>query len=139
MVADKKLNERMAGTNNVYLMIEGDKPDAIKDPAVLKAMDELQTFITAQPNIGKVISISEFIKRMNQSMNADKPEFFRIPDQQATIAEYLLIYSMSGEPGDFDPYVDYDYKMANMVIFTHSDSTADLHLLWKDIQGFVAQ
>jgi predicted RND superfamily exporter protein len=80
MVADKKLNERMAGTNNVYLMIEGDKPDAIKDPAVLKAMDELQTFITAQPNIGKVISISEFIKRMNQSMNADKPEFFRIPD-----------------------------------------------------------
>jgi len=139
MVADQKLNERMAGTNNIYLMIEGDQADAIKDPAVLKAMDELQTFITAQPNIGKVISISEFIKRMNQSMNANKPEFFRIPDQQATIAEYLLLYSMSGEPGDFDPYVDYDYKMANMVIFTHSDSTADLHLLWKDIQGFVAQ
>ncbi|MFM7522852.1 MAG: efflux RND transporter permease subunit, partial [Betaproteobacteria bacterium] len=43
LVADRKLNERMAGTNNVYLMIECDKPDAIKDPAVLRAMDELQT------------------------------------------------------------------------------------------------
>ena len=46
---------------------------------------------------------------------ADKrndPAFFKIPDQQATIAEYLLLYSMSGEPGDFDPYVDYDYQLA---------------------------
>ena len=139
LVADRKLNERMAGTNNVYLMIEGDKPDAIKDPAVLKAMDELQTFVSNQPNIGKVISISEFIKRMNQSMNADKPEFFRIPEKQETIAEYLLLYSMSGEPGDFDPYVDYDYRLANMVIFSHSDSTVDLHILWNDIQNFVAK
>ncbi|MEY3264225.1 MAG: hypothetical protein RL717_1702 [Pseudomonadota bacterium] len=137
MVADKKLNERMAGTNNIYLLIEGDKPDAIKDPAVLRAMDELQTYLTTRPHIGKVISIAEFIKRMNQSMNADDPAFFRIPDKQATIAEYLLIYSMSGEPGDFDPYVDYDYRMANMVVFTHSDSTADLHALWSEIQIFV--
>ena len=86
-MADKKLNERMAGTNNIYLLIEGDKPDAIKDPAVLKAIDELQVYLTTRPNIGKVMSIAEFIKRMNQSMNADKPEFFKIPDKQATIAE----------------------------------------------------
>ena len=137
MVADNKLNERMAGTNNIYLLIEGDKADAIKDPAVLRAIDELQTYLTTRPHIGKVISIAEFIKRMNQSMNADKPEFFSIPEKQETIAEYLLLYSMSGEPGDFDPYVDYDYRMANMVVFTHSDSTADMHELWGEIQEFV--
>ncbi len=137
LVADKKLNERMAGTNNIYLLIEGDKPDAIKDPAVLKAIDELQVYLTTRPNIGKVMSIAEFIKRMNQSMNADKPEFFKIPDKQETIAEYLLLYSMSGEPGDFDPYVDYDYRLANMVVFTHSDSTADMHVLWGEVQAFV--
>ncbi len=137
LVADKKLNERMAGTNNIYLLIEGDKPDAIKDPAVLKAIDELQVYLTTRPNIGKVMSIAEFIKRMNQSMNSDKPEFFKIPDKQETIAEYLLLYSMSGEPGDFDPYVDYDYRLANMVVFTHSDSTADMHVLWSEIQAFV--
>lgn len=139
MVADRKLNERMAGTNNIYLMIEGDKVDAIKDPAVLRAMDELQLFVSQQPNIGKVISIAEFIKRMNQSMNADKPEFFSIPDKQTTIAEYLLLYTMSGEPGDFDPYVDYDYRMANMVVFTHSDSTADMKDLWIKIQQFTEE
>lgn len=137
--ADAKLNDRMAGTNNIYIMIEGDAPDAIKNPAVLRAMDELQGFIGQQPHIGKVISIAEFIKRMNQSMNGDDPAFNKIPDKQETIAEYLLLYSMSGEPGDFDPYVDYDYKLANMVIFTHSDSTADMLAMWAKVQAFAAE
>jgi uncharacterized protein len=137
--ADAKLNERMAGTNNIYLLIEGDKVDAIKDPAVLKAMDQLQEFVAKQPHIGKVISIAEFIKRMNQSMNGDDPAFFKIPDKQETIAEYLLLYSMSGEPGDFDPYVDYEYRLANMVVFSHSDSTLEMRKLWEEVQSFAAK
>ena len=136
---DAKLNQRMAGTNNIYFMIEGDKPDAIKDPAVLKAMDELQEFIMKQEYIGKVMSLSEFIKRMNQSMNGDNPAYFKIPDKQTTIAEFLLLYSMSGEPGDFDMYVDYDYRLANMVVFTHSDSTVDMQKLWGKVKEFAKE
>lgn len=136
---DRMLNARMAGTNNVYVLIEGDQPDAIKDPAVLKAMDKLQTFISEQPHIGKVMSLAEFIKRMNQSMNNDDPAFFKIPDKQETIAEFLLLYSMSGEPGDFDTYVDYDYRLANMVVFSHSDSTVDMLAWWKKAQEVIKQ
>jgi predicted RND superfamily exporter protein len=137
MQNDRALNERMAGTNTIYLMIEGEEQDAIKDPAVLKAMDQLARFIETEPNIGKVMSIADFIKQMNKSMHADDPSYYRIPDNRNTIAEYLLIYSMSGSPGDFDPYVDYDYKLANMVIFTHSDNTTDMLTLWSNIQNFV--
>ena len=137
MKSDSSLNERMAGTNNIYLMFDGGEQDAIKDPAVLRAMDELAQFIETEPNVGKVLSIAQFIKQMNKSMNADDPEFYRIPDNRNTVAEYLLIYSMSGSPGDFDPYVDYDYQLANMVIFTHSDNTTDMLNLWANIQAFV--
>lgn len=136
---DARLNERMAGTNNIYITIEGDEQDAIKDPAVLKAMDKLQAFITQQPHVGKVISLAEFIKRMNQAINADDPAYYTIPESKNTVAEYLLLYSMSGEPGDFDPYVDYDYQMANMVVFTHSDSTADMLALWDKVKVFAAE
>jgi len=137
MKSDSSLNERMAGTNNIYLMFDGGEQDAIKDPEVLKAMDKLAQFIETEPHVGKVLSIAQFIKQMNKSMNADDPEFYRIPDNRNTIAEYLLIYSMSGSPGDFDPYVDYDYQLANMVIFTHSDNTTDMLNLWANIQAFV--
>jgi predicted RND superfamily exporter protein len=137
MKSDSSLNERMAGTNNIYLMFDGGEQDAIKDPEVLKAMDKLAQFIETEPHVGKVLSIAQFIKQMNKSMNADDPDFYRIPNNRNTIAEYLLIYSMSGSPGDFDPYVDYDYQLANMVIFTHSDNTTDMLNLWGNIQAFV--
>ncbi|MFN0313702.1 MAG: outer membrane lipoprotein-sorting protein [Burkholderiales bacterium] len=136
LVQDRMLNDRMAGTNNVYVLIEGEKPDDIKDPAVLKAMDKLQTFISSQPHIGKVMSLAEFVKRMNQSMNNNDPAFFKIPDSQATIAEFMLLYSMSGEPGDFDTYVDYEYRLANMVVFSHSDSTVHMLAMWEKAKEF---
>ena len=66
MQNDRALNERMAGTNTIYLMIEGEEQDAIKDQAVLKAMDQLARFIETEPNIGKVMSIADFIKQMNK-------------------------------------------------------------------------
>ena len=134
--ADSRLNDRLAGTNNLYLLLEGGKPDAVKDPAVLRAMDELQAFVASQPHVGKVLSLAEFIKRMHQSMNGDDPAYYRIPDKQETIAEYLLLYSMSGEPGDFDAYVDYEYRNANMVVFSHSDSTRHMLELWDKVQAF---
>jgi len=135
---DAKLNDRLAGTNNIYILFEGDKQDAIKDPEVLKAMDGLADFLATQPHVGKVISLAEFIKRMNLAMNGNDPAYYRIPDKQATIAEYLLLYSMSGEPGDFDPYVDYDYRLANMVVFSKSDSTLDMAELWRKTQAYAA-
>ena len=93
--------------------------------------------LDAAPDRRAVDSTGRITSRSGKSMNADDPEIYRIPDNRNTIAEYLLIYSMSGSPGDFDPYVDYDYRLANMVIFTQSDNTTDMLNLWGNIQAFV--
>jgi predicted RND superfamily exporter protein len=123
-VDDSRLNERLAGTNSIFVLVDGQEPDAIKDPAVLKAMDGLQALLAEQPHIGKTLSIADFIKQMNQALNRDDPAYYKIPDNRNTIAEYLFLYSISGEPGDFDPYVDYDYQLANLVIYMKIDSTS---------------
>ena len=70
---------------------------------------------------GESRSISDFIKRMNAVMNPDDPGAYSIPDDQLLIAQYLLLYSMSGEPDDFDDVVDYDYRIANVRLLAVSD------------------
>ena len=121
---DQQLNQRLGGTNTVYLLVEGKTPDAIKDPAVLKAMDEMQAFLARQPGVGKTLSLADFVRRMNRAMHGDDPAYDRIPDDQALISQYLLLYSMSGEPGDFDSYVDYQYQRAKLTAYIKTDSTA---------------
>jgi hypothetical protein len=136
---DRFLNEHMGGTNTLALLFEGKSEDAIKSPKVLQAMDDIQHFLGEQPYVGKTVSMADFIKRMNQAMHGDDAAYFRIPDDGNLISQYLLLYSMSGEPGDFDTYVDNDYRMANMTVFLKTDSSAYLEELLPKLKEFAAE
>jgi len=136
---DRFLNGHMGGTNTLALLIEGKDTDAIKDPKVLQAMDDIQHFLEEQPEVGKTVSMADFIKRMNQAMHSDDPQYYRIPDDGNLISQYLLLYSMSGEPGDFDSYVDNDYRLANMTAYLKTDSSAYIETLMPKLKAFAAE
>ena len=135
---DKALNDRLGGTNTMYLLIEGASDDAIKNPKTLQAIEKLQRFLENQPYVGKTLSLADFIMRMNQAMHGDNPAYYKIPDSQELISQYLLLYSMSGEPGDFDSYVDYGYRSANLTVFLKTDSSAYIEKLVEKIHTFTA-
>ena len=133
---DEAINSKMAGTNPFYVLIQGQKEDDIKRPDVLKFMEALQKRLQTEPLIGKSLSIVDFIKKMNQSINEDKAEFYKVPDSQDLVAQYLLLYSNSGEPGDFDSYVDFNYQNAIVTAFSRSDSSAFMERLANDVRSF---
>ena len=139
MQEDKFLNGHVGGTNTLSLLIEGHEDDAIKDPNVLQAMDDIQNFLNQQPHVGKTLSLADFIKRMNQAMHGDDPAFYKIPTDSNLVSQYLLLYSMSGEPGDFDTYVDYNYRMANMTAYLKVDSSAYIETLVPKVRAFAAE
>jgi predicted RND superfamily exporter protein len=121
---DRALNDRLGGTNRLYVLIEGAEEGAIKDPRVLSAMAATQRFLEAQPHVGKTLSLADFIRRMNRAMHADDPGYDRIPESRELVAQYLLAYSLSGELEDLDSYVDDRYRSANILVLLKTDSTA---------------
>ena len=133
------LNERLAGTSSLYALVEGSSQDSIKRPDVLHAMDDLQTYLNNKPHVGKTLSIVDFIKKMNESMNGDNKTYFAVPESQDLVAQYLLLYSSSGEPGDFDTYVDNDYQRAVVTVFTKTDSSSYIEGLVSDINSFAKE
>lgn len=135
---DQMLNTALGGTNTLFVLVEGKHKDAIKDPATLKAMAELQVFLEQQPDVGKTISMADFVRRMNQAMHGDDPAFSTIPASAELVSQYLLLYSMSGDPGDFDSFVDYDYRQAKLTTFLKTDSTASVERLIVKIEQFAA-
>ncbi|MFM8464610.1 MAG: efflux RND transporter permease subunit, partial [Burkholderiaceae bacterium] len=85
-IEDSRLNERMGGTNTLYVLVKGREDDALKQPAVLKAMQTLQEKIAADPLVGKSLSLTDFVRRMHRAMNGDDPAFDAIPDSADLIA-----------------------------------------------------
>jgi predicted RND superfamily exporter protein/outer membrane lipoprotein-sorting protein len=123
-VEDTRLNERMGGTNTLYVLVQGRKDDALKQPAVLRSMQALQDKLAQDPLVGKSLSIADFVRRMHRAMNNDDPAFDLIPDSADLIAQYLFLYSASGDPSDFDSYVDTLYRNGLITVFVKTDGTA---------------
>lgn len=122
--ADKMLNAHFGGTNTLNVVIEGNEDEVIKEPSLLKSMDKFQKYMEEDPNIGESISIAEYLKRMNRVLNENRKEMFRVPGNRELAAQYLFLYSMSGDPTDFDPVVDYNYRKANMRFQIKTDDSA---------------
>lgn len=135
---DGTLNQRLGGTNAVYLLVEGREAGALQQPQVLQAMDSLQRLLEQEPQVGKTISLANFIRRMHRAMHADDAAYDRVPDTPELISQYLLLYASSGEPGDFDSYVDYDYRSANIWVLSRTSESVWFNDLVKRLQPTVA-
>jgi uncharacterized protein len=133
---DRLISRRFAGTNTIYVLVEGEHDDAIKDPRVLRAIEATQDYLEHEAPIGKTISIVDFLKRLNQALGGDDPAAFRLPETRDQAAQYLLLYSMSGDPGDFDHYADYPYRNAVIIAFTRSENSVYLSALARRIEAF---
>jgi uncharacterized protein len=136
---DDFLNRQLGGTNSLYLMVEGADADAIKSPAVLQAIESTQRFAERQRYVGKTVSLVDYLKRMNMAMQDDSPGANRLPDSPELLSQYLLLYSMSGEPGDFDSYVDYQYKAAKITILLKTGSNAYIKTLVEQLKAHTAR
>jgi predicted RND superfamily exporter protein len=113
-------DSRLAGTRVIQVLVTGQKPDAIKNPEVLKRMDALGTFITHQPlPIGKVVSIVDLLKQMNLAI--DPAGGGKLPDTEQGVAQYLLLYGMGGDEEDLARLVDRPFQHAVITAYVKTD------------------
>ncbi|HIP49236.1 MAG TPA: RND family transporter [Lutibacter sp.] len=122
---DKFINEHFGGTSTLNLILDAEgQKDAFKRPEVLQLVDKMQKAVNDSLEVvGNTFSLADYIRRMNKVMNADKEAYNTIPDNQNMIAQYLLLYEMSGDPENLNKVVDYDYEKANVTFQLKSDNS----------------
>lgn len=130
-VHDRVLNDAFGGTNSIQFLVQTTEADGIKDPRVLQGMARLQTFLEGEPKVGKTQSLVDLIKRMNQAMHGDDPAFYAVPESRDLVAQYLFLYTLSGDPQDFDSFVDNDFRRATVWAFVKDDSTTHADTIAK--------
>jgi predicted RND superfamily exporter protein len=122
--ADRVLRARHGGTMPMNVIVRAPEADGIKDPGLLRGIDAALDEMADDSYVGDTRSIAEYIKRMAQAMNEDREEEFAIPNSPELVAQYLLLYSMSGDPVEYDDLIDYDYQAANLSVLLRTDQLA---------------
>jgi hydrophobe/amphiphile efflux-3 (HAE3) family protein len=125
-VAYGKFNSNLGGADYIDVMFDGKTADAVKSPDFLKKTDLFLKYASEQYSyVGNSFSVVDIVKRMNRELHGGDVSYDRIPDAQDEIAQYLLLYSMSGNPGDFNSIIDYDYQRTKVRIMLTSSEQDD--------------
>ena len=120
------INQHFGGTSTLNVILEGQKEGTFKDPKVLKLVDKMQRDVESLKRCGGSFSLADYLKRMNKVMHADKKQYDTIPNSRDLIAQYLLLYEMSGDPDKLWQVVTDDYKKANITLQLKSDNSKTL-------------
>jgi hydrophobe/amphiphile efflux-3 (HAE3) family protein len=131
-ISSKIINERFGGSLNVAVEFEGD----IKNPDLLKRMDFYERELKDHPGVGQVISIASIIRKMSKALNDEnEPGYDMIPDSRQAVAQYLELYAMSGDPEDFEQFVNFDYTRALLVIRVNDGSNAVIKSVLEKVES----
>ncbi|MDH5721483.1 MAG: efflux RND transporter permease subunit [Spirochaetia bacterium] len=137
VLTDKFINEHFGGTSTLNVVLEGKEEGIVKNPEVLSRILKMQTDLEDNlTEVGQSFSVADYIRRMNKVMNSDKAEFDKIPDSRELAAQYLLMYEMSGDPGNLWRVVTEDFKKANITFQLKSDNSKALHAAIDKVEKY---
>ncbi|HET9062131.1 MAG TPA: MMPL family transporter, partial [Candidatus Binatia bacterium] len=127
------------GTLTFSYLFDAGSEDAIKDPAVLREIERVQAETDRHTDmVRKTYSIVDFLKDINKTFHDDDPEFHVIPESRELVAQYLLLYEMSGGE-EANDYVSADYSRARLEIRSPLVDSARMASLVERLNAYLAR
>lgn len=138
-LANELINQVFNGTNNIDIVIEASETEGLLDPVALRKIEQLQDYVEGLPNVTASVSIVDYLKQMNKAMNEGQQSAYELPTEQDVVAQYLLLYSLSGGSSDFEQEIDYDYRLANLRITLNHGAFRSNRPVIESIQTYLAE
>jgi len=133
-VAYAVVDEHMAGAQNMEIMIDTGVSDGLLNPAMLQAVDTLQSRIEAEyaSEISRTWSLADIVKDTSQIMNGDDPAFYRVPDSEAMISQLLYLFN-SANPDDRRALVSDDYSRSHITLNAYNAGSYEYQRFFEEM------
>ena len=101
--------ENFSALEPLEYSLSSGREDGITDVEYLQNVEEFAQWLRAQPEVSYVVTITDVLKRLNEVLHGDDPEFYVLPDNSDLVAQYLLLYEFSLPVGrDLNNVIDVD-------------------------------
>ena len=119
--ATDAINKHMKGSAAIELVVEREVENAVKEPEFMNRLDEFNHFSEGTSHkkisVGKSSSIVDVVKEINQVLNEDREEYYRVPQEREMIAQELLLFENGGSE-DLENLVNSPYSKARVTLKT---------------------
>jgi predicted RND superfamily exporter protein len=116
--AAARINEKFAGSNQFSIYFESEEAHKMKDPEVVRVMEEFAHHMSNVSNYGGTRDIPQLVRSVNRLYHFDDPRWSLIPSTQRDIGNILFMYEAGAAiPGVILEYMDLEARRANFVVF----------------------
>jgi predicted RND superfamily exporter protein len=112
-LASDVINKKFGGSQTISVMVSGD----IKDPVIMKGIDNLTSHLEKINGVGEVFSISQAVREMSKAIfSSGEAGYDQIPSTKEGIAQMFELYNMSGSQEDFKQLMNLENTRAHVLI-----------------------
>ena len=120
----REIGDKFGGRWGFMILIDSGEINGAKSSDFLKTIEQFRGWLEAEENadlcIGRTDAFSDFVKTMHMAMHNDRQKYYRIPEKDMTIMDYLEIFSGRDENSDgradrFEAYVDPFFQTCNVI------------------------
>jgi predicted RND superfamily exporter protein len=117
------IDNRLSGIYSFQIMLEG-PPDSLGAPENLQRMERLENELRTFPNVKKVRSVADYVRRVNKELHDGDPAADIVPSDTATVAQELFVFTLGGEGRhELERVVASDYSRAQIDVKLRSMSS----------------
>ncbi|MBV1869353.1 MAG: MMPL family transporter, partial [Gammaproteobacteria bacterium] len=136
-VNTEHLNEKLRGINTFEIVFDTGIENGVYDPEFLNALESATTQILPlqvdNVFIGKVHSIANVIKEINQALNNNDPQFYTIPQSRDLIAQQFFLFENTGSE-DLETIVDSQFRETRMTVKVPWENASKYVILTPQIE-----
>ena len=114
-VDEKFYNREFAGSNFVDVFISTPEPEGLLDPEVFTRVIAFQKTLEQMPEVDSVVSVVDLVETIDRELNAGQSFQSQGALTRQLLAQYLLLFEMSGGE-DLDRLVTYEYQTMRMAV-----------------------
>lgn len=120
-ISTLKIDKELNGTVTAEVIVDTGRENGLYDLSVLKNLEHLTKEIGQLENgkifAGKIISVVDILKEINQALHQNNSEHYIIPENQKLIPQEFLLFENSGSD-DLEDVIDSSFRIARFTIKT---------------------
>ncbi|MGH9349122.1 MAG: efflux RND transporter permease subunit, partial [Vicinamibacterales bacterium] len=110
------IDRSLSGIYSFNILLEG-PPESLKTPDALHRMERLGQDLERLPFVRKVVSIADYVKRVNRELNDGRESAAVVPASAEAVAQELFLFGLSDEGrAELDRIVASDYSRAHIAV-----------------------
>src|SRR5262250_484691 len=136
-ISHKRIQDKFGGVEPLIVVAEGYDRDAMKEPKMLRRMEEFQRTLERDPSIGYSFSLVDIIRAVDMVFHELEPKWGVIPNTWVDVGSLFFIYFSGSPPTETAKYVDPSYTTAHVTFYCKDHKGDNIRRIIRRAKAFI--